>query len=86
MRWTVAFPMFPADHLLPMARAAEAAGFDTITVPDSVFYPGEGVGRVPVLRRRRPVLGAARRRSSTRSSRSARWPRSPSASASSPTS
>ena len=39
MRWTAAFPMFPADHLLPMARAAEAAGFDTITVPDSVFYP-----------------------------------------------
>jgi probable F420-dependent oxidoreductase len=31
--------MFPADHLLPMARAAEAAGFDSITVPDSVFYP-----------------------------------------------
>ena len=39
MRWTVAFPMFPADHLLPMARAAEEAGFDTITVPDSVFFP-----------------------------------------------
>jgi probable F420-dependent oxidoreductase len=39
VRWTVAFPMFPADHLLPMARAAEAAGFDTITVPDSVFFP-----------------------------------------------
>jgi probable F420-dependent oxidoreductase len=39
MRWTVAFPMFPAEHLLPMARAAEDAGFDTITVPDSVFYP-----------------------------------------------
>lgn len=39
MRWTVAFPMFPPDHLLPMARAAESAGFDTITVPDSVFFP-----------------------------------------------
>jgi probable F420-dependent oxidoreductase len=39
MRWTVAFPMFPADHLLPMARAAEECGFDTITVPDSVFFP-----------------------------------------------
>jgi hypothetical protein len=22
--------MFPADHLVPMARAAEAAGFDSI--------------------------------------------------------
>jgi probable F420-dependent oxidoreductase len=31
--------MFPVDHLLPMARAAEEAGFDTITVPDSIFYP-----------------------------------------------
>ncbi len=39
MRWTVAFPMFPADHLVPMALAAEAAGFDSITVPDSVFFP-----------------------------------------------
>jgi probable F420-dependent oxidoreductase len=39
MRWTVAFPMFPADHLLPMARRAEEVGFDSITVPDSVFFP-----------------------------------------------
>jgi len=31
--------MFPVDHLIPMARAAEAAGFDTITVPDSIFFP-----------------------------------------------
>jgi probable F420-dependent oxidoreductase len=31
--------MFPADHLVPMARAAEEAGFDSITVPDSVFFP-----------------------------------------------
>ena len=37
MRWTVAFPMFPADHLVPMARRAEEVGFDSITVPDSVF-------------------------------------------------
>jgi probable F420-dependent oxidoreductase len=35
----VPFPLFPADHLLPMARAAEANGFDTIALPDSVFYP-----------------------------------------------
>jgi probable F420-dependent oxidoreductase len=31
--------MFPADHLLPMATAAEEAGFDTIALPDSVFFP-----------------------------------------------
>ena len=47
MRWTVAFPMFPADHLVPMARAAEEAGFDTITVPDSVFYPEQVSAEYP---------------------------------------
>jgi probable F420-dependent oxidoreductase len=31
--------MLPADHLLPMAQRAEEAGFDSITVPDSVFFP-----------------------------------------------
>jgi probable F420-dependent oxidoreductase len=31
--------MFPPDHLLPMAQAAEEAGFDTIALPDSVFFP-----------------------------------------------
>lgn len=39
MKWTVPFPLFAADHLVPMARAAEAAGFDTIAMPDSVFFP-----------------------------------------------
>ena len=47
MRWTVAFPMFPADHLVPMARAAEEAGFDTITVPDSVFFPEQVSAEYP---------------------------------------
>ncbi len=47
MRWTVPFPMFPADHLLAMARAAEANGFDTIAVPDSVFYPRDVAARYP---------------------------------------
>src|SRR5690242_6847538 len=47
MRWTVPFPMFPADHLVPMARAAEANGFDTIAVPDSVFYPRDVAAPYP---------------------------------------
>jgi probable F420-dependent oxidoreductase len=47
MRWTVAFPMFPADHLVPMARRAEEAGFDTITVPDSVFFPEKVEAKYP---------------------------------------
>lgn len=33
------FPLFPPEHLVPMARAAEDAGFDTIAMPDSVFFP-----------------------------------------------
>lgn len=39
MRWTVPFPMFPPEQLVPMAKAAEEAGFDTIALPDSVFFP-----------------------------------------------
>ncbi len=39
MRFTVSLPFTPADHLLPIARAAEAAGWDAVSVPDSVFFP-----------------------------------------------
>lgn len=39
MRFTVPLPMMPAHHYVPMAKAAEANGFDSIAVPDSVFYP-----------------------------------------------
>jgi probable F420-dependent oxidoreductase len=39
VRFTVPFPMLPVDHLLPLAQVAEEAGFDSIAVPDSVFYP-----------------------------------------------
>ena len=38
MRFTLPLPMLPADHLVPLARAAESAGYDTIAVPDSVFF------------------------------------------------
>ena len=47
MRWTVPFPMFEPDHLLPMARAAEANGFDTIALPDSVFFPKDVSAQYP---------------------------------------
>jgi probable F420-dependent oxidoreductase len=33
--------MFEPSHLLPLAQVAEDAGFDSIAVPDSVFYPEE---------------------------------------------
>lgn len=39
MQWTAVFPMFPADQLVPLAQAAEQAGFHWIAVPDSVFFP-----------------------------------------------
>ena len=47
MRWTVPFPMFEADQLLPLAVVAEQAGYDCITVPDSVFYPEEVSAKYP---------------------------------------
>ena len=39
--------MLPADHYIPMARAAEAAGFHSIAVPDSVFFPETVSGDYP---------------------------------------
>jgi probable F420-dependent oxidoreductase len=47
VRFTVAFPMFPPAHLVPMAQTAEEAGFDSICVPDSVFFPKEVSGKYP---------------------------------------
>lgn len=47
MRFTVPLPMMPADHYVPMAKAAEEHGFDSIAVPDSVFYPETVSGEYP---------------------------------------
>ena len=47
MRFTVPLPMLPAHHYVPMARAADAAGFDSIAVPDSVFFPEKVSGDYP---------------------------------------
>lgn len=47
MRFTVPLPMMPAHHYVPMAQAAEAAGFDSIAVPDSVFFPETVSGDYP---------------------------------------
>lgn len=41
MKFSLALPMLPADHFLPLAKAAEAAGFESIAVPESVFFPEE---------------------------------------------
>lgn len=39
MKFSLAVAMRPAHYYLPLARAADAAGWDGIVVPDSVFYP-----------------------------------------------
>ena len=39
MKFTISLPFTPPDHLLPIAEAAEEAGWDSISLPDSVFYP-----------------------------------------------
>ena len=41
MQFTLALPMLPAHHYVPLARVAESTGFDSVAVPDSVFYPEE---------------------------------------------
>ena len=47
MRFTVPLPMLPAHHYVPMAQAAEANGFHSIAVPDSVFYAEAVSGDYP---------------------------------------
>lgn len=39
MRFTLSLAMVPPDELLPLARAAEAGGWDAVAMPDSVFFP-----------------------------------------------
>ena len=39
MQFTLALAMQPPEHLLPLARAAEGAGWDRVAVPDAIFYP-----------------------------------------------
>lgn len=47
MRFTVPLPMLPAHHYVPMAKAAEACGFHSVAVPDSVFFAEEVSGDYP---------------------------------------
>ncbi len=39
VEFTLSLAMVPADEVLPLARAAEATGWDSIAMPDSVFFP-----------------------------------------------
>ncbi len=47
MRFSYQVGMSEADHYLPLARAAEAAGFDGLTIPDSICYPQEASSKYP---------------------------------------
>ncbi len=47
MKFTLALAMCPPDRLLPLARQAEATGWDAVCFPDSVFYPEVVSGSYP---------------------------------------
>ena len=47
MRFSLQVGMCEPDHYLPMARAAEAAGFDGLAIPDSICYPQEASSKYP---------------------------------------
>ena len=47
MKFIANISMCDASFYVPLARAAEAAGFDTIAVPDSIAYPKESSSTYP---------------------------------------
>jgi len=47
MKFSYQVGMCEPDHYLPLARAAEAAGFDGIAIPDSICYPQQASSKYP---------------------------------------
>ena len=47
MRFSYQIGMCDPDHYLPLAMAAEQAGYDGITIPDSICYPQEASSKYP---------------------------------------
>ena len=47
MRFSYQVGMCDADHYLPLAKAAEEAGYDGIAIPDSICYPEEASSKYP---------------------------------------
>jgi probable F420-dependent oxidoreductase len=47
VRFTLALAMCPPDRIVPLAQAAERAGWDAVCFPDSVFYPEQVSGAYP---------------------------------------
>lgn len=47
MRFSLAESMIEPSMYVPLVQAAEAAGYDSFVVPDSICYPEEGDSRYP---------------------------------------
>ena len=47
MRFTFAESMCDSSHFLPLARAAEASGWDSFSIPDSICYPEVSDSKYP---------------------------------------
>ncbi|WP_116367624.1 TIGR03619 family F420-dependent LLM class oxidoreductase [Parahaliea mediterranea] len=47
MRFSYQVGMCEAEHYVPLARAAEAAGYDGVAIPDSICYPQEASSKYP---------------------------------------
>jgi probable F420-dependent oxidoreductase len=47
MRFSLQVGLCDPEHYLPMAKAAEEAGFDGLAIPDSICYPQEASSKYP---------------------------------------
>ncbi|HEX2214397.1 MAG TPA: LLM class F420-dependent oxidoreductase, partial [Mycobacterium sp.] len=47
MRFTYAEAMTDPTYYIPLAKAAEAAGYHAMTIPDSLAYPFESDSKYP---------------------------------------
>lgn len=47
MRFTLNLTMLDSTQYIPLAQAAEEAGFYAVSVPDSLFYPEQAIGEYP---------------------------------------
>ncbi len=47
MKFNYQVGMCHPDHYLPLAQAAEAAGYDGLAIPDSICYPEEASSKYP---------------------------------------
>lgn len=47
LQFTVALPMIDPMHYVPLARTAEDVGYDSVAIPESVFYPEEVSAKYP---------------------------------------